>query len=83
MPPRFWSPPRGSAFRSEESIVDLLVEKGVITQELGRKVKGMKGFGNIRRYGRKGDRLVYAFLTPNLEDFAEFEARVKRYLQKV
>lgn len=40
---------------SEESIVDLLVEKGVITQELGRKVKGMKGFRNIlvHRYGRK------------------------------
>jgi uncharacterized protein YutE (UPF0331/DUF86 family) len=69
---------------SEESIVDLLVEKGVITQELGRKVKGMKGFGNIlvHRYGRK-ERLVYAFLTQNLGDFAEFEAQVKRYLQKV
>ena len=70
---------------SEESIVDLLVEKGVITQELGRKVKGMKGFRNIlvHRYGRKEDRLVYAFLTQNLGDFAEFEAQVKRYLQKV
>jgi uncharacterized protein YutE (UPF0331/DUF86 family) len=70
---------------SEESIVDLLVEKGVITQELGRKVKGMKGFRNIlvHRYGRKEDRLVYAFLTQNLGDFAEFEAQVKRYLQRV
>ena len=70
---------------SEESIVDLLVGKGVITQELGRKVKGMKGFRNIlvHRYGRKEDKLVYAFPTQNLGDFAEFEAQVKRYLQRV
>jgi len=45
----------------------------------------MKGLRNIlvHRYGRKEDRLVYAFLTRNLGDFAEFEAQVKRYLQRV
>jgi len=68
---------------SEENLIDILVDKRVITRELGGKIKDMKGFRNIlvHRYGKKDDKLVYTFLTQNLGDFAEFEKQVKKYLR--
>lgn len=68
---------------SEESIINILVDKKVITRKMGENVKDMKGFRNIliHRYGKKEDRLVYAFLAQNLGDFAEFENQVKKYLR--
>lgn len=67
---------------SEENLIDIIVNKRVITRELGEKMKDMKGFRNIlvHRYGKKDDKLVYTFLTQNLGDFAEFENQVKKYL---
>jgi len=69
---------------SEESIIDILVDKKVITQKLGEKIKDMKGFRNIlvHKYGKKNDKLVYVFLTQNLGDFIEFEEQVKGYLRR-
>jgi len=54
----------------EESIIDLLVENKVITPDMGEKIKDMKGFRNIlvHKYGRLDDRLVYRFLTENIDD---------------
>lgn len=68
---------------SEENLIDILVDKRVITRELGGSIKDMKGFRNIlvHRYGKKDDNLVYTFLTQNLGDFAEFEKQVKKYLR--
>lgn len=68
---------------SEENLIDILVDKRVITRELGGKIKDMKGFRNIlvHKYGKKDDKLVYTFLTQNLGDFAEFEKQVKKYLR--
>ncbi len=70
---------------SEESIIDILVDKQVITPELGEKVKDMRGFRNIlvHRYGKKNDKLVYAFLTQNLGDFAEFGGQIKKHMRKL
>ncbi len=54
----------------EESIIDLLVENKVITPDMGEKIKDMKGFRNIlvHKYGRLDDRLVYRFLTEDIDD---------------
>lgn len=68
---------------SEENLIDILVDKRVITRELGGRIKDMKGFRNIlvHKYGKKDDKLVYTFLTQNLGDFAESEKQVKKYLR--
>lgn len=66
----------------EESIIDLLVENRVITPDMGEK-KDMKGFRNIlvHKYGRLDDRLVYRFLTEDIDDFTRFRDQVNRYLK--
>lgn len=53
---------------SEENIIDLLVGGKVITLQLGKKLKEMKGFRNIlvHKYGKKDDSLVYKFLALEL-----------------
>ena len=67
----------------EESIIDLLVENRVITPDMGEKIKDMKGFRNIlvHKYGRLDDRLVYRFLTEDIDDFTRFRDQVNRYLK--
>jgi len=67
----------------EESIIDLLVENKVITPDMGEKIKDMKGFRNIlvHKYGRLDDRLVYRFLTEDIDDFTRFRDQVNRYLK--
>ena len=67
----------------EESIIDLLVENRVITPDMGEKIKDMKGFRNILvyKYGRLDDRLVYRFLTEDIDDFTRFRDQVNRYLK--
>ncbi|HDH41881.1 MAG TPA: DUF86 domain-containing protein [Candidatus Altiarchaeales archaeon] len=67
----------------EGSIIDLLVENRVITPDMGEKIKDMKGFRNIlvHKYGRLDDRLVYRFLTEDIDDFTRFRDQVNRYLK--
>ena len=49
---------------------------------MGEKIKDMKGFRNIlvHKYGRLDDRLVYRFLTEDIDDFTRFRDQVNRYL---
>jgi len=50
---------------------------------MGEKIKDMKGFRNIlvHKYGRLDDRLVYRFLTEDIDDFTRFRDQVNRYLK--
>ncbi len=68
---------------SEEGLIDSLVNKKVITANLGEGIKDMKGFRNIlvHRYGTIDNKLVYEFLTGQIEDFNEFENQIKEYLK--
>lgn len=68
----------------EENIMDILVKRKVITPDLGEGIKDMKGFRNIlvHKYGRLDDKLVYEFLTNNLNDLDEFRNQINEYLQK-
>jgi uncharacterized protein YutE (UPF0331/DUF86 family) len=69
---------------SEENIFDILVEKNVLDEELGEKLKDMIGFRNVlvHRYGRVDDTLVYNTLTAHLGDFEEFESAIRGYLHE-
>jgi len=69
---------------NEENIFDMLIEKKVLSGELGGKLKDMKGFRNIliHRYGHIDDEIVYHNLSGHMKDFYEFENAVELYLQK-
>jgi uncharacterized protein YutE (UPF0331/DUF86 family) len=69
---------------NEENIFDMLIDKKVLSNKLGEKLKDMKGFRNIliHRYGHVDDEIVYYNLSGHMNDFYEFENEVKLYLQK-
>ncbi|MFA4934782.1 MAG: DUF86 domain-containing protein [Candidatus Methanoperedens sp.] len=67
---------------NEENILDMLIEKKVLSIKLGEKLKDMKGFRNIliHRYGHVDDEIVYHNLSSYMDDFYEFENAVELYL---
>jgi uncharacterized protein YutE (UPF0331/DUF86 family) len=69
---------------NEENIFDMLIEKKVLSDELGEKLKDMKGFRNIliHRYGHVDDEIVYNNLSCHMNGFYEFENAVELYLKK-
>lgn len=68
---------------NEENIFDILIEKKILSRELGEKLKDMKGFRNvlIHRYAHVDDEMVYHNLSNYLKDFYEFENAVESYLE--
>lgn len=69
---------------SEENIFDILIEKGILSKQLGEKLKDLKGFRNvlIHRYTHVDDEIVYYNLSSYLGDFYEFKDAVESYLKK-
>ncbi len=69
---------------SEENIFDILIEKRILSKELGEKLKDMKGFRNVlvHRYAYVDDGVVYHNLSNYLSDFYEFKKTVESYLGK-
>lgn len=70
--------------QEEESLINLLAKKKLLTASLAQKIKRMKGFRNIliHKYGEVDDAQAYESLSGHLGDFADFEQEIKRYLQK-
>ena len=68
---------------SEDSLVDLLVRNKVITNQLGGKIKAMKGFRNIliHKYGEIDDKRAYDFFQEEREDFNLLITEVKSYIK--
>jgi uncharacterized protein YutE (UPF0331/DUF86 family) len=75
---------RLSVPESEESFVENLVKKGILTQKLADKTRRMKGFRNIivHRYGRIDDLLAHKILTEHMDDIYEFIESIERFLDK-
>lgn len=70
--------------QEEESLIDLLAKKKLLTLPLAQKIKRMKGFRNIliHKYGEVDDAQAHEFLSGHLGDFADFEQEIKCYLRK-
>ncbi len=66
----------------DESIIDNLIEEGVLNEMWKNKLSRMKGFRNIvvHRYGKIDDRIAYDILVEHLEDFYEFNEVIERFL---
>ena len=68
----------------DSSLIDHLVRKGILDEQIREKLSGMKGFRNIlvHRYGRIDDTLAYSLLTERIDDFEEFSGVIVAFLKK-
>lgn len=66
----------------EGNIFLVLAEEGIISNELGQRMKGMVNFRNIlvHEYLEIDGEIVHRNLTRNLEDFNQFAKAVIQYL---
>lgn len=64
---------------SEEDIVENLVREGILSAELGERIKRMKGFRNIlvHRYGRIDEEVAFESIKRGLNDFREFMEKIE------
>ncbi|MBC7251021.1 MAG: DUF86 domain-containing protein [Anaerolineae bacterium] len=67
-----------------QDVVDILVEAGVLSPELGTRLAGIAGFRNIlvHEYLQIDRNLVYQKLQEGIADFENFAAEVVRFLQQ-
>jgi uncharacterized protein YutE (UPF0331/DUF86 family) len=71
--------------KKDTDIIENLVKNGIISGEIGEKIKEMKGFRNIlvHRYGEIEDEIAYEEIKNGLKDFEEFEKEIEKFLEKV
>ncbi|CAD7776035.1 hypothetical protein FHEFKHOI_01867 [Candidatus Methanoperedenaceae archaeon GB50] len=63
----------------DKDIIENLVKKKILSEEIREKLKAMKGFKNIvvHRYGRIDDRIAFEMLKENLPDFYAFIGKIE------
>lgn len=67
-----------------EDIIAHLQLHQVISDEMGRKIRGMKAFRNImvHRYGAIDDQIAYRLLNEHLDDFDAFRSAIEKFLSE-
>jgi uncharacterized protein YutE (UPF0331/DUF86 family) len=70
--------------QDEESILDNLINTGILDIDIGEKLKLMKGFHNIvvHRYESIDDKLAFQTLQEHLEDFQYFIQQIEDFLSR-
>jgi len=70
--------------RDDENIVENLIKNGILTKEMGKTLRLMKGFRNIlvHRYGKIDDTLAFKILTENISGFYDFIKEIEKFLEK-
>lgn len=68
--------------QNRDDIIALLTENNVISGELGKKIKVLKGFRNllIYKYGDLQDDIAFGDIKDGLRDFQLFHKEIKKYL---
>lgn len=66
----------------DKDIIENLVRNEILSEEMGEKLKAMKGFRNIvvHRYGRIDDRIAFEILKENLPFYA-FIRKIEEFLE--
>ena len=66
---------------SEEEVVEHLVENRILSSEMGKIVKEMKGFRNflVHRYGKIDDEIAYENIVKGLENFYKFIYEIREF----
>ena len=67
----------------DKDIIENLVKKKILSEEMREKLKAMKGFKNIvvHRYGRIDDNIAFEILKENLPDFYAFIRKTEEFLE--
>jgi uncharacterized protein YutE (UPF0331/DUF86 family) len=68
----------------EDDLIEKLEQAGLISSELGKLLRTMKGFRNIlvHEYGRIDNAIVFGMATRRLQDFDVFKTEMLKALQK-
>ncbi|MFN3420612.1 MAG: type VII toxin-antitoxin system HepT family RNase toxin [Armatimonadota bacterium] len=68
----------------EDDIFEKLVSAGVISREMVKTLRRMKGFRNIlvHEYGRVDDRIVFDIIVNRMDDFEVFKREILEALRK-
>lgn len=68
----------------EDDIFEKLLRAGIVSDEMAKTLRRMKGFRNIlvHEYGRVDDRIVFEVIANRLGDFEGFKCEVLKVLQK-
>ncbi len=68
----------------EDDLIEKLEQAGLISSEMAKALRTMKGFRNIlvHEYGRIDNALVFAMATRRLQDFDGFKTEILRALSK-
>lgn len=68
----------------EDDIFEKLVCAGLISDEMAKTLKRMKGFRNIlvHEYGRVDDRIVFDIIVNRMGDFDDFKREILEALKK-
>jgi uncharacterized protein YutE (UPF0331/DUF86 family) len=68
----------------EDDLIEKLEQAGLISAEMAKVLKTMKGFRNIlvHEYGRIDNALVFAVATRRFQDFDAFKTEILRALHK-
>ena len=67
---------------NRDEIVSALEDKEVISKELGKKIRELKGFRNflVHRYGKIQDEIAYEDIKEGFDDFTLFKDEILKFL---
>jgi len=70
--------------KEEEDIINNLVKNGILSKEMGEKIKAMRGFRNflVHRYGGIDDRIAFKEIKRGLKDFYSFLKEIDHFLSQ-
>ena len=68
----------------ELDVIKNLEREGIISKELARKIKSMRGFRNflVQRYGAIDDKIAFEEIRKGLKDFEDFRREIEEFLSK-
>ncbi len=70
---------------SRDDIINALADNKVISENLSKKIKNLKGFRNflVHRYGKIQDDIAYKEIKNGLSDFSDFKTEILNFLDKI
>ena len=70
---------------NRDEIISALENKKVLSKELGKKIRELKGFRNflVHRYGRIQDEIAYEDIKEGFDDFTLFNEEILKFLEEL
>jgi len=70
---------------NRDEIISALENKKVLSKELAKKIRELKGFRNflVHRYGRIQDEIAYEDIKEGFDDFTLFNEEIMKFLDEI